>query len=585
MGVIEINRIKVRLHKLFDGLISPKDDMGRETEAKFLSRALAAYILVDLTDCTPHAAANSVTDGFHDNGIDALYYDRSSRRLYFVTTCWHEKGKGTVEVADALKFVSGFNLIVRNFDLSSFNTVIKNRKTELHEAVKQTDTHFVLVVGHTGTQPIHTDVEGEITRIKDALNDVDPHMVSFESYDQSRVYASAMGLTAQSDIDLEIKLMHFGRVEDPYLAYYGQIVLQDIADWEQHGQSLFDNNLRRILPDSEVNERIKATLRQESEHFWYFNNGITILCESIEKERLGGDRTDSGNFHCKGVSIINGAQTVGAIWDVLGKSSRSSGSEHTGSPTVLLRIIDLRSCPVGFGANVTRAANTQNRILGRDFAALDSVQIRLAKELDADGIKYTFQTGDKTPTPDTGCDIVEATVALACASDDVTLAVLAKREVGLLWDDIQNENGRYRSLFNESLEATHLWRAVKIMRTIEKRLKAIANSSGAYWPIAVHGNRLIAHIVFQDPEIKAFRDHDISIPSLEKRASIVAESVLAQISLFVDQNWPDSYPQPTFKNLTKCRAIVAATAGVPGSDAKDVTKVRKGIPSGLFNGK
>lgn len=574
MGAVEINRIKVKLHKMFDEFVSSKDDKGRETEAKFLTRALAAYILVDLTGCTPEAAGESITDGFNDNGIDALYCDRSSKRLYFVTTSWHETGRGSIDEANALKFVKGFNLIVRDFDLSSFNEAITSRTGELDEAVRKTDTQFVLAVGHTGTQEIHANVLREITKVQENLNDVDPHMVSFESYAQSRIYESAMGLAAHSDISLEIKLLHFGRIAEPYPAYYGQVVLSDVADWKKYGDSLFDYNLRRIIPGSEVNERIRATITNESQHFWYFNNGITILCQSIEKERLGGDRTDSGNFHCKGVSVINGAQTVGSIWDALG-----SDAGQVLSPTVHLRLIDLRSCPSGFGSDVTRATNTQNRILGRDFAALDPVQVRIAKELDADNVKYTYQTGDESPSPDKGCDIVDATVALACAHHDVTLAVLAKREVGVLWDDIQSDRGRYRSLFNENLEATHLWRAVKILRTVDDALKNTQTVECR--PIAVHGNRLIAHLVFQDPEIKKFRDMRIDESQLLARAEAVAREVLPIVSTHINDNWPDSYPQPTFKNATKCRAIVVAVGEI--RRANGTTESESRIPSGLWN--
>lgn len=188
-------------------------------------------------------------------------------RLYFVTTSWHETGRGSIDEAEALKFVKGFNLVVRDFDLSSFNNAITSRKDELDEAVRNTDTQFVLAVGHTGTQEIHADVHRAIEKVQENLNDVDPHMVSFESYSQSRVYESAMGLTAHSDISLEIKLLHFGRIAEPYPAFYGQVVLSDVAAWKKYGDSLFDYNLRRIIPGSEVNggsERRSTTNRNTS---------------------------------------------------------------------------------------------------------------------------------------------------------------------------------------------------------------------------------------------------------------------------------------------------------------------------------
>jgi hypothetical protein len=104
---------------------------------------------------------------------------------------------------------------------------------------------------------------------------------------------------------------------------------------------------------------------------------------------------------------------------------------------VQVRIISLEKCPPGFGSDVTRATNTQNEIKHRDFAALDETQLNIAREMTLDGRVYAFKSGDPDPKGEEGCTIEEAIIALACAASDVTMAVVAKREVGGLWKDIQ----------------------------------------------------------------------------------------------------------------------------------------------------
>jgi hypothetical protein len=500
-------------------------------------------------------------DGGDDGGIDALYYDRAGKRLYFVQTKWHESGKGTIDQGEALKFINGFNAIVRDDALDGFNEKVRKRADEIFEAVRQTDTHFVMAVGHTGTQRLHTTVTREFQKVMDGMNDIDPNMVSLETYDQSRIYSAAMGLINRSNIEIDMVLLEWGRIQEPYLAYYGQVSLRDVAEWQKFGTPLFDQNLRRILPGTEVNERIRKTLQTEIEHFWYYNNGITILCESVEKERRGADRKDIGYFKCKGVAVINGAQSVGAVWDVLGHDkSRLQDPEETAGPTLHVRLIDLRNCPGGFGRSVTRATNTQNRILGRDFAAIDPVQSRLASELMADQIRYTFKSGDQAPPRNEGFDIAEATAALACATGDIAKAVQAKREVGLFWDDIDREDGLYRSLFNEKLEATHLWRAVRILLAVEEALKEFSTPDNVFRLYAVHGNRFIAQRVFQDPEIRQYRDPHREIEALQARAGRIAKMVLAQVSIYIASHIPNSYPQSIFKSAEKCRAIAEGLA-------------------------
>ena len=65
---------------------------------------------------------------------------------------------------------------------------------------------------------------------------------------------------------------------------------------------------------------------------------------------------------------------------------------------------------------MTTATNTQNRIEKRDFASLDPTQDRLKNELLLDLNKqYIYKTGERQPPPENGCNIDEATIALACA--------------------------------------------------------------------------------------------------------------------------------------------------------------------------
>lgn len=107
------------------------------------------------------------------------------------------------------------------------------------------------------------------------------------------------------------------------------------------------------------------------------------------------------------------------------------------SARVLVRLISLDNCPPNFADELTRAANTQNRIERRDFAALDPNQKRLRTDLLLECQKeYAYQSGENAPQESVGCTLDEAAVALACAMPDVGLAVQAKREVGMLYEDI-----------------------------------------------------------------------------------------------------------------------------------------------------
>src|SRR5581483_4879002 len=85
-------RIEKRI-SAFDGLIDMSDYATRPDQhgrTAFLSRALAAYCVQMHFDTSAEAAARSITDSYHDRGIDAIYFDQRSSRLLLVQSKWSD---------------------------------------------------------------------------------------------------------------------------------------------------------------------------------------------------------------------------------------------------------------------------------------------------------------------------------------------------------------------------------------------------------------------------------------------------------------------------------------------------------------
>jgi hypothetical protein len=269
---------------------------------------------------------------------------------------------------------------------------------------------------------------------------------------------------------------------------------------------LLSLNLRNFIGASDVNDAMTATLVSTPERFWYFNNGITVLWGEVTKKLTGGAERSSGVFDCKGVSVVNGVQTVGSIAQA---SLKNPAQLETAR--VMVRFISLRNCPEGFASDVTRAAKTQNRIELRDFAALDPEQERLRIELQLDEKKtYIYKTGSHSVTPEDGCTVDEAATALACAQPDVALAVQAKREISKLYEDITR--APYKLLFNASVTATRMWRSVQVQRSVESALKELgATLEGRERLVAIHGNRFILHHVFRELPMNKFDEGAVGL--------------------------------------------------------------------------
>jgi hypothetical protein len=102
-----------------------------------------------LADVDVTTAANAVVDRFLDGGLDAVYADVSSGRLFLVQTKWHAKGgHKTIELGDALKFLSGAQDLL-NERYANFNARIKGMSGVLSAVLRQ-PLHITLVVATTG---------------------------------------------------------------------------------------------------------------------------------------------------------------------------------------------------------------------------------------------------------------------------------------------------------------------------------------------------------------------------------------------------------------------------------------------------
>lgn len=349
-----------------------------------------------------------------------------------------------------------------------------------------------------------------------------------------------------------VTLYEYGQIKDPFYAVYGQVSSAEIASWyQQYGQQLLARNLRKFKGDTEVNLSIKKTLISDPGKFWYYNNGITVLCDSIGKASLNAPNRDVGHFKFNGVSVVNGAQTVGVI-----SASVSQGFPKAGSARVLVRFISLENCPPDFAIDVTTATNTQNRIELRDFASLDPTQERLRQDLDLDLQKvYAYKSGDVVLPTQAGCTIDEATVALACSLPNVQLAADAKRYISQLWGDIKQPP--YTLIFNANLSAHRLWRTVEIARIVENRLQSEKSKlSGNARMVAVHGNRFLLHRVLNSLPLHRFDELDLDMKPVYEQASEMTITELSLVSKEVDEHFPNEYLNTFFKSGSKCVKLV-----------------------------
>jgi hypothetical protein len=559
MGLIQLNQIA----KSIETGVGKHVDLSDVKDATSiddvrLTRGLSAWMIIQSCGASEIDAARGVVDGYGDNGIDALWVDHDAHTIHLVQTKWSKKGTGSPALGDVHKFVQGVRDLV-NAEWGKFNDKFLKHRADLELALEDTDLKLVLIFAYTGTDSLSQDASAVVNSLLADMNDP-IESVSFANYSQVEIHELLKQSATGTRPTIDATMYDWGSVTEPYTAFYGQVEASQIAGWYQkHGTRLFDSNIRQFLgADTEVNDAIRETLEEDPQHFWYYNNGVTVLCESIGKKALGANSKKTGHFEFREVSVVNGAQTVGTIGEVAKESPESVADAR-----VTVRFISLEGCPEGFSVDVTRGTNTQNRVERRDFVSLDPEQERLAKSLILDGITYAIKSGSDTPSPDSGFTVQDATLALACADRDTDYAVQAKREVGRLWAGAEDPKPgtQYRHLFNNDLSGTKLWRAVRCLRRIDL---SIADSRSGFDGkdrlIGVHGNRLVAHMSYQRLPRDVYRGTEEDFAAAEQALPLQVEQVYKALIEVIAADFPEKYLASLFKNASRCSAIVTAVS-------------------------
>lgn len=518
MGVLEMTQIKSKLINEYKNLIEyAEEEINPHKHSLFLTRALAAY---SVTLLYPNENKDNIirhiVDGAKDNGLDIIYYIKETNELCFVQSKFNHAGNSEPELGDIKKFLDGIRDILQ-LKFHKFNEKVNALKNEIIEALNKGGLKYKAVLAYTAINLSETSLI-EFREFKKEQNNAN-ETADFEIINQKRLYSSLIG--AGNKINLEVALKEWGKYSGEMKGFYGHISAIQIFNWyENHGDNLFDLNIRKMLGNTDINQEIIDTLSISPEKFWYFNNGITMICDSADKKAIYGSLRDLGVFDCKGISIVNGAQTIGSI----GKFGQQSEENKNKLEEVYVsfRVISIERvneegeafADEVFAKDITKTNNRQNKIEPRDFLVLDPIQREIENQLKIEGVKYYLMREEVELSTDTSLTLREATRALSFAKD-IDSTILVRTNPGLIYSDLQHS--RYKKLFNPSITGIYIWNCVKIQRRIEECIENLLNIGMEEEEEAtlIYSKEVISKIIFDS----------IGSPNIDKGSQINDEVI------------------------------------------------------------
>lgn len=142
--------------------------------------------------------------------------------------------------------------------------------------------------------------------------------------------------------------------------------------YDRFGARLLEQNVRSFLQfNGKINRGIRDTIRNESEMFLAFNNGIAATADHIELDSTGHFISKISNLQ-----IVNGGQTTATIYN-------SEKNEKADISRIYVQVkFSVIKNPEDFSEIVSRIskyANTQNKINDADFSANNPALITFEK--------------------------------------------------------------------------------------------------------------------------------------------------------------------------------------------------------------
>lgn len=337
------------------------------------------------------AASESLVGGSSDWGLDAIYTDHANKKVFCLQAKYRTGSSAPPEQRSDLRSFANLANAFHGDDealrklVQKADEKVKDRVTQIVRLLTKSEYALDLFFVTTGrvskalADEAETIVENAagpseltifsrnqvLSHLENWLTDAAPGVPSLDLEVEP-----GSGLIKRSDPKTEIESLVFSMRGT------------DVGDlYKRAGVRLFARNIRGFLGgDEDVNRAIRDTLDTCPENFWYYNNGVTLVCDKTR-------RVDKGTHEILRLynpQVINGQQTTRMLSDF--------GSKRA---SVLVRVIAIPRVGDGLESKfeelvsrIVQATNWQNEIKASDLTANDFEQVRLQREFRRLGYEY-----------------------------------------------------------------------------------------------------------------------------------------------------------------------------------------------------
>ncbi len=432
------------------------------------------------------AALESLTGDTSDKGIDAILIDRRAKQVHVVQGKFHQSlGEYSERRNDVLGFADLGTLPWQSKNVlkvfySKLDPLVHQKFEELRRCVRRNRYELRLYYVTTGrcSKTIRNEAIERVHQaegpVEISIFDGTQVVMIFKDYLEGvapAVPTLSLKIAPEGSIQTEGAIHRFDS-EKQIESWVFSMSAKDVGEmYAKAGVRLFARNVRGYLGQSnDINEAMADTIKKEPRNFWYYNNGVTMVCDEAKREIQGGQDV----LRVERPQVINGQQTTRILHE-----------NPSGKASLLVKAIKI---PRNLGdedeyddlvSSIVRATNWQNAIKPSDLVSNDHIQVFLEREFRKRGYQYIRKRQTKAEAKrlfgnQSYYRIKKEEMAQAIAGCEFDPALVRKGKQGLF------EEQHYRSIFGSRSISFYLAR-YWLMRRVQSAARGFPERAYAKW--------------------------------------------------------------------------------------------------------
>ena len=461
--------------EFYDRFQMQLETINRKYELESIHDSFIVWFAENSMYLDPEDIVERIVEDTHAEGIDAVLIDERNFTIYFISakTNGFDQIEKNLPENDVKSTLEGMRLLLTGDYKGKITPELENLVDEYHALMNTGNYETKVLFLFMKKNPIDDKF------VRQFVKDFERSDVIFFNFSDLKDFYEDSYLLSVAAPPEKISftvLTSYLKKENPRKAYVFTCKGIELAKiFNDYKERIFQQNVRLSLglKSKSINKKIYETAisDQRKNDFWYFNNGITIVCSDV-------DVVPSGRVtNLRKPQIINGAQTTYALFDAYSSGKLDDNVE------LLVKVIETHEKE--FIENVTLYTNSQNAIRLRDLSSNDEVQIKTQRLVNGcfqyfyERKRGEFDSTYKTPREkiqNFGRGYKKKVISNEKAAQGFLALFLdmpaqSKSDKGRIF--VKDSSGFYDQIFNknEKLLAEKLFLSWKILKFVEQKKK------------------------------------------------------------------------------------------------------------------